>query len=232
MRILAAFLWLSSLGSAQRLSDFTTPLPVRKGDAIVVGFLGGFESWNDPHRSVWRVAQALRQSGIYADTVENRRRNVAKKMILRALDWNHDGKLDAEERAGARIVLYGQSLGGDAAIHVAKALNEMNIPVLLTVQVDSVGLHDAVIPPNVAAAINFYQHEPLTFQGRREIRAADPERTRILGNFQLNYENKIIDESSATWVRRTFGGAHAKMELDPEVWGRVEELILEAAREP
>jgi hypothetical protein len=64
--------------------------------------------------------------------------------------------------------------------------------------------------------------------GRQKIRAADPSRTRILGSFRYRYRSKKIDASSATWKRRTFGGAHAKMELDPEVWARVEGFIREA----
>jgi hypothetical protein len=99
----------------------------------------------------------------------------------------------------------------------------------LTVQVDSVGLDDASIPANVLAAANFYQHEPFTIRGRPTIHAEDPSRTTILGNFRFEYKHRDVDESSATWVRRKLGGAHAKMELDPTVWERVEQLIVGAS---
>jgi hypothetical protein len=153
---------------------------------------------------------------------------LARNLVTRALDWNRDGNLDIRERSGARIVLYGQSLGGDAAIHLARELNAMDVPVLLTVQVDSVGLHDASIPPNVGAAANFYQHELFTIQGQRHIHADDPTRTNIVANLRFSYRNRKIDASAESWLRRTFGGAHARMELDPEVWRRVEGLILGA----
>ena len=57
---------------------------------------------------------------------------------------------------------------------------------LLTVQVDSVGLRDGKIPPNVRSPVNYYQREPLTFRGRSEIHAANPNPTQILGNFERN----------------------------------------------
>jgi hypothetical protein len=56
------------------------------------------------------------------------------------------------------------------------------IPVLLTVQIDSVkhlGVDGPIIPPNVAKAADFHQTGGL-LRGRKEIRAADASRTRIL----------------------------------------------------
>ena len=147
---------------------------------------------------------------------------------MAAFDWNHNGRLDAGERAQARIILYGQSLGGGAAVRVARRLQALGVPVLLTVQVDSVSLHDAVIPANVAAAANLFQRDGPPIMGRSCIRAADPARTRILGNFQYHYRFRNVDVSSASWERRTFGGAHTKMELDPAVWERVEGFIRDA----
>jgi hypothetical protein len=101
-------------------------------------------------------------------------------------------------------------------------------PVLLTVQVDSVGLHDGVIPANVKAAVNFFQHDAFTIRGQRKIRAADPSRTRILGNYRSSYSPGSVDESSASWARLAWGRSHARMELDPRVWAEVERLIRDA----
>ena len=111
---------------------------------------------------------------------------------------------------------------------VARQLQTLDIPVLLTVQVDSVSLHDDVIPLNVAAAANLFQRDGPPIMGRRSIRAEDASRTQILGNFQYHYRSKKIDMSSASWKRKTLEGAHAKMELDPEVWARVEGFIQDA----
>jgi hypothetical protein len=105
----------------------------------------------------------------------------------------------------------------------------MGIPILLTVQIDSVGVHDDLIPGNVHAAVNFYQHDPFTaVHGRRETRAADPSRTAILGNFESSYIFRSVNESDASKPRQLFGGSHTKMELDPLVWNRVEQYISDA----
>lgn len=219
-RALPAAVVLSAIACAQNLSDFATPAPLPAGATLIVGFLGGFERWDDGHRGVRKLALALRQRpGVFAETAENRRRRVALRFILRALQGVPE----------PRVILYGQSWGAAAAIATARDLNQHGIPVLLTVQVDSVGVHDAVIPPNVAAAVNFYQRDPLTIQGRREIRAADPARTRILGNFAVTYTGRAeTDARDASWVRRKFGGSHARMELDPAIWAQVEQYMIDA----
>jgi pimeloyl-ACP methyl ester carboxylesterase len=222
----------AALGAAQRLSDFTTPRPMPSGSVLVVGFLGGFERWDDDKRSVRKLALDLRSRGLgnwFAETAANRHRRAALKLITRALDTNGDGRLDAGECAAARIILYGQSLGGAAAVETARDLDRLGVPVLLTVQVDSVGLHDSVIPANVREAVNFYQHDLFTpIHGNTGISAADPSRTRILGNYELSYLFRRVDPAEASWARRKFGGSHTKMELDPALWNRVEHLIIEA----
>jgi pimeloyl-ACP methyl ester carboxylesterase len=214
--------------AAQRLSDFITPRPLPRGGVLIVGFLGGFEHWDDQHRGVRKVALDLRSKGFFAETAGNHSRRTALEFIRRALDANGDGRIDPEEAAVARVILYGQSWGGAAVVKTARDLERWGVPVLLTVQVDSVGAHDAVIPANVRAAANFFQHDLFTIQGKTGIRAADPSRTRILGNFQFSYYFHPVDESEASWARRKLGGSHATMELDPAVWQQVERLILTA----
>lgn len=225
--LLAAFCFAGS--SAQRLSDLTTHTPIPPGSPLVIGFLGGYDGWNDEHRSVRRLVLKLRQQpGISAESFSNHRRRLALQFIRRALDTNRDGKLQPEEKAAARIILFGQSWGGGATVLTAHDLGKLGIPVLLTVQVDSVGINDAVIPANVRAAVNFYQHDPMSLQGRSEIRAADPARTVILGNFRRSYKSRPVDLSNASWRRKLLGRSHTKMELDPEVWSRVEQYIADA----
>jgi len=219
---------LFSLGAA-----LAGPPPRPANRTVIIGFLGGFERWNDEHRGVRRVALDLRareELNVVAETFGNHHRAAAMAFLQNLLDTNGDGKLEANERASARVILYGQSWGGAAAVKAARELSSWGVPVLLTVQVDSVGVSDAVIPPNVRSAANFFQHDPLTIHGRQEIRAADPARTEILGNYELTYLFRPIDASpgSASWARRNLGGGHAKMELDPAVWAQVEELILNA----
>lgn len=217
--------------AGQRLSDFNTPRPLPPGSVMVLGFLGGFDHWNDPHRGVRRVALDLRSRGLphtFVETASNHQRRTAVHFLFRALDTNRNGRIDPDEAAAARIILYGQSWGGAAAILTARDLERWGVPVLLTVQVDSVGVRDGLIPTNVRAAANFFQHDLFTIQGKTEIRAEDPSRTRILGNFRFSYYLRPVDETQASWARRKLGGSHARMELDPAVWSQVEQLILQA----
>ena len=217
--------WLGALSLyAQRMKDFQVPKAIQPGSVIVIGFLGGFEPWNDAHRGVRKVALDLRarqMPGVYAETIENRRRDLAVKLVRRA------------HRRGVHIILYGQSWGGAAVLHVARKLQKMGLDVELTVQVDSVGVHDILIPSNVHAAANLFQHDPLTIDGQREIRAEDPARTRILENTRLSYlfrPFETLNKDDTSWARRTFGGSHAKMEADEAVWRHVEDLILAAIK--
>src|SRR5678816_2709943 len=127
----------------QSFADFAAPLPLAPGSTLVIGFLGGWERWDDPDRGVRKLAIELRGTrGLYAETVSNHQRRLALQLIQAAFDWNRNGHLDPDERAGARIILYGQSLGGAAAVRLARELQGLDIPVLLTVQIDSVGRND------------------------------------------------------------------------------------------
>ena len=217
------------ISGAQRLSDLATPTPLPPGSTLVIGFLGFYDRWDDEHRGVRQLVLRLRrQPGVYAESFSNHHRSVALSFIRRALDTNRNGSLDPDERGQAHIILFGQSWGGAAAIATARDLERLGIPVLLTVQVDSVGINDKTIPANVRAAVNFYQHDLLTIQGRGEIRAADPAKTVILGNFRSTYLFRSVDDSNASWARRTLGGGHIKMELDPATWRHVERFISDA----
>jgi len=196
---------------------------VQAQPTLVVGFLGGLDRKGDPHRSVNQVAQHLADTA-QVEVFENRHRGRAVAMIRRVC---------GKPGTCAGVILYGQSLGGAAAIRTARDIRHLPVPVLLTVQVDSVGVGDAVIPPNVRAAVNLYQHDPLTFQGQTHIRAQDPARTRILENTRRNYTHtpmEALRNKDADWARRTLGGSHAKMEIDPEVWLHVEDLIQRAIK--
>lgn len=228
--VLCALALCAHSSAAQRPSQFVTPTPLPAGSTLIIGFLGGYDRWDDEHRSVRRLVLKFRQNNaVFAESIANHRRNLALKLIRRAIDSNRNGRLEPEEISNARIILFGQSWGGAAAVATARDLKKIGIPVLLTVQVDSVGIHDDLIPENVRAAVNFYQHDPFTtIHGLGRIRAADPSRTAILGNFKSSYTFRSVDESGASKARQVFGGSHTKMELDPVVWNRVEQYISDA----
>ena len=217
--------------SIQQFRHFAAPRPLQQGHTLVLGFMGGRDSWRNTEVGVGRTAQWLRLqslSGVHVETVENLKRDLALRLVRASLDSNRDGRLQPDERLRARIIVYGQSFGGAAVVKFARQLDRLDIPVLLTVQVDSVGRGDGVIPPNVRTAANLYQDNGRLIRGEAPIRAADSSRTRILGNFRFDYSNLDIDLSHLRWYKKIGRRAHAKMDRDPAVWRKVEELILAA----
>ena len=197
---------------------------------IVIGFVGGFISHDNPVHSGVQLAAHLHKdypSGVYVRVFENHRGEEAHREILRLLDTNHDGKLSAEEKKSARIIIYGHSWGGSETVTLARELQADGIPVLLTIQVDSVaklGEDDSQISANVAQAVNFYQSDGL-LHGRREIHAADAAHTQIMGNFRYDYASKSVRCVGYPWYARTFETPHIEIECDPKVINRVESLI-------
>jgi len=204
--------------------------PSAQPAGIVVGFVGGFvRRTNLRHGAVRTAQQIQREIPGQADVLvfENRHRRSAYKAILRLLDRNHDGMLSPEEKKNARIILFGQSWGASAVVMLARDLKQASIPVLLTVQVDSVAKpwqHDSVIPSNVAEAVNFYQPHGL-IHGRAQITAADPARTQILGNYRIDYRHDPVDCPAPSWADRVFTPDHAMSECDPRLWGKIEGLV-------
>jgi hypothetical protein len=140
---------------------------------------------------------------------------------------NHDGSLNAGERQRARVIIYGHSWGGSEAISLARALEADDIPVLLTIQVDSVAKrhrNDSMIPANLANAANFYQTSG-RLHGQPEIHADDSTRTNIIGNFRFDYKAVPYTCDKYPWYDRVFSKAHTQIECDPTVWQKVEQLI-------
>ena len=219
------------LWRGQRYDTFTTRTPLGQNEILIVGFMGGREPWNNDERGVRKLALKLRSMGlpdVHVETLENKKRSLAIELITNAFDRNHDGKLDQQECASARLILYGQSFGGAAVVKLARQLKKIGVPVLLTVQVDSIGRDDAIIPSNVASAANLFQRNGWFIRGRPEIRAEEPTKTTMIGNFKYDYSHKKIDISNVSWMKKSFRIAHTRMEYDADVWEKVEELIMRA----
>jgi hypothetical protein len=197
---------------------------------IVIGFVGGFVRRDDRIHTEFQLAGRLREefaSAVAVQLFENHRGRDARDAILRLLDADHDGSLSAEEKQNARIIIFGHSWGASETVELARQLGKDGIPVMLTIQVDSVsklGENDSLIPANVAQAANFYQADGL-LHGKSEIRAADPSRTRILGNFRSDYKSKPLTCGQYPWWDRAFMKPHVQIECDPDVWSKVESLI-------
>jgi hypothetical protein len=200
------------------------------GRAIVIGFVGGFVRADDTRHPEVQLVEELRRrytSSIYVEVFGNHDREAAHRQVLQWLDTNGNGALTADEKRKARIILYGHSWGASEVVTLARELGCRKVPVLLTIQVDSVAKpreQDGVIPPNVVNAVNFYQADGIV-HGRPEIVAADPSQTKILGNFRMTYSDQTITSTGSPWLARLFMKPHIEIEDDPKVWQRVTELI-------
>jgi hypothetical protein len=223
-----------ALGSSDESGMAQAPAP----KIIVIGFVGGYVRHDDAVHSGVQLAARIRgnyPSSAYINTFENHRGEQAHQAVLRALDANQDDHLSADEKRSARIVIYGHSWGASETVALADALDRDGISVLLTIQVDSVmkrGEDDSLIPPNVAQAVNYYQTDG-RLHGRSEIRAAEPARTHIIGNFRVAYgKEPMACEAAYPWWDRLVMQPHIEIECDPKVWHQVESLIRAALPPP
>jgi len=224
-------LWVLAAAGHGSVAPSHNPSAARENPpVIVIGFVGGYVHRDDSVHSVVQLAERLQRdypSGVYAAVYENHCGDEAHEAVLHLLDADHDGSLSPEEKKSARVILYGHSWGASEAVTLARELEADDVPVLLTLQVDSIAKkdeNDAVIPPNVAEAANFFQPDGV-IHGRAAIRAADPSRTQILGNFEFDYKKNPVRCDAYPWFGRTFAKTHIEIECDPAVWSQVELLI-------
>jgi hypothetical protein len=198
-------------------------------NTMIIGFVGGFVKQDDLNHPEVKFAALLSEvhPSIHAQVFANHQGKKALRQVLQLLDTNRDGIITESEKQQARIIIYGHSWGASQAVALARALGKRGVPVLLTIQIDSVrkpGQDDATIPSNVKNAINFYQTAGI-IHGRSMIRAADPEVTDILGNFQMSYRAHRINCENTPWFARYFTAPHQEIENDPEVWKEIATVI-------
>jgi hypothetical protein len=198
--------------------------------AIVIGFVGGFVRPDDMKHPEVEFAARLQEvypPEVHAEVFANHDGKHALRRVLQLLNENGDGALTSREKEKASIIIYGHSWGASQVVTLARDLGRLGIPVSLTIQVDSVhkpGHDDAVIPPNVRNAVNFYQTKGF-IHGRSRIRASDPKCTKIIGNFQMAYQNRPINCNNYPWVARHLNKPHHAIENDPLVWQQIASMI-------
>jgi len=223
----------SALRETLRLVCSREPIEPANRDlrkAIILGFVGGFVKRDDiKHPEVLFAAYLQNRYGpaVHAEVFGNHDGKRAVEDTIRRLDTDKDGFLTAAEKEQAKIILYGHSWGASQTLTFARDLQRRGIPVSLTIQIDSVkkfGQDNRTVPPNVAKAVNFYQRKGLT-RGQPLIVAADTERTKILGNFHMNYEDHRVNCDNYRWLSRVFNQPHHQIENDPQVWGQIASFI-------
>jgi hypothetical protein len=213
------------LRQGQTYDSFTIPRPLPREDCLVLGFVGGRARWDAENRWVRKVALALRNDGYRVETAENSKKGLALRLIVEAFDRDGDGAVDLAEANHTRLFIFGHSFGGAATLELARRLDGLHLPVQLTIQIDSVGSNDGLVPPNVRQAANLYQRGGWFIRGEAPIRAADPARTEILGDWRYDYSDSDIDLSGLAWFKRLFQTAHLRMGNDPAMWAVVRQLL-------
>jgi hypothetical protein len=198
--------------------------------AIIIGFVGGFVRSDDMNHPEVQFAAHLREaypSEVHAEVFANHDGKHALRRVLERLSKDGDGVLTSREKERASIIIYGHSWGASQVVTLARDLGRLGIPVSLTIQLDSVhkpGHEDALIPANVRNAVNFYQTRGF-IHGRSRIRASDPKRTNIIGNFEMAYEDRQINCDNYPWIARHLNKPHHEIENDPLVWEQIASMI-------
>lgn len=155
-------------------------------EVVVIGFVGGLHRADDATQGVVQISGRLRQ----IDCAELRVHSYSHfhwrsvyKNLIRDIDSDRDGRLSAEElRQAPKIIIFGHSLGGWAVVKLARRLDKAHVPVELTVQMDTVGIGDTVVPRNVKFAMNYYQRTQWPLRGEKRIRAENAGATHIIDN--------------------------------------------------
>ena len=112
------------------------PVSMRRASApvLVVGFMGGrIKADNMVHQEAV-IAQDLQRldRGVTVRTFANHDRVPALDAVLNFVDTNHDHVISPEEKRAAHVIIYGHSWGASETVNLARTLNRMGIPVLLT----------------------------------------------------------------------------------------------------
>ena len=159
---------------------------------IYLGFVGALEPANNKYSGVVQIRKTL-QGRDYSDVCA---KSFSPYVWTEGRDWlmehfpSHPGALTTQELQQApKVILVGHSMGGWAIMSVARELRSHDIPVELTVQVDSVGFTDYVIPRNVKSAAIFHANDVLMFITTKHIRLEDPNHTKIVADIKVAKAN-------------------------------------------
>lgn len=228
--LLLVFCFTNTALAGEKPAHAVAPAAAQSSPAIAIGFVGGFVHPDDTRHAEVELARKLSElygRGIHSEIFDNHHRQDAYRAIRHWLDTDEDGEVSNAERRASRIVLYGHSWGASAVLSLARELQRENIPVLLTIQVDSIhkmGQNERVVPANVAEAVNFYQTRGL-LHGLTNIVAADPAHTEILGQFRFDYSKLPRECGNYPWFDRHVFKGHTAIECDPRVWSQISALI-------
>jgi pimeloyl-ACP methyl ester carboxylesterase len=186
---------------AQSQTSFVSPAATDTGATtappancriLYLGFVGALEPAGNTHSGVVQIRKTL-QGKDYSDVCAN---SFSPYVWTDGRDWllkhfpSHAGPLSpAELEQAPKVILVGHSMGGWAMMSVARELRSRDIPVELTIQVDSVGITDYTIPRNVKCAAIFHANDVLMFMTTKHVRLEDPDHTKMLEDVKVDGAN-------------------------------------------
>jgi hypothetical protein len=216
--LIALLMWLSSAPAGNAQDPFASSAPTQSSlhassscRILYLGFVGALEPPDDKYSGIVQIRQTL-QDKEYSDVCA---KSFSPYTWTEGRDWllkyfpSHSGVLTGQELENApRVILLGHSMGGWAMLAVARELRSRDIPVELTIQVDSVGITDHTIPRNVKSAAIFHANDALMFLTTKHVRREDPQHTKL-----------VADELVP-------GAGHISVTRDP----RIRELVMETVQ--
>lgn len=174
---------------------------------IYLGFVGALEPGSNKYSGVVQIRKTL-QGRDFSDICA---KSFSPYVWTKGRDWlmkhfpSHPGVLTpAELDAAPKVILVGHSMGGWAMMSVARELRDRDIPVELTIQMDSVGITDITVPRNVKSAAIFHARDMLMFMTTKHVRREDPNYTEVVADITVD------------------GAGHQSITRDP----RIRELVL------
>jgi hypothetical protein len=174
---------------------------------IFLGFVGALEPGDNKYSGVVQIRKTL-QGADFSDVCA---RSLSPYVWTQGRDWlmkhfpSHAGLLtSAELEVAPKVILVGHSMGGWAMMSVARELRDRDIPVELTIQMDSVGITDITVPRNVKSAAIFHARDVLMFMTTKHVRREDPNYTQVVADITVD------------------GAGHQSITRDP----RIRELVM------
>jgi pimeloyl-ACP methyl ester carboxylesterase len=156
---------------------------------VYLGIVGGLETPNNRRSGVVQIRDILQGQG-YPDVCA---KTFSPYVWVSGLHWvlghfqlRSERLADDESDGAPKVIIVGHSLGGWAALSVARSLKRNNISVELTVQIDSVGVTDHTVPKNVKVAAIFHARDALMLLTTKSIKLQDPSQTRLAENIRVS----------------------------------------------
>jgi pimeloyl-ACP methyl ester carboxylesterase len=180
----------ASAATAMTKEGITTNERAQPCQILYLGFVGALEPPGNESSGVVQLRDFLKRpqfSDVCAKVYSPYAWTGGRDWLLTHFPTHAGPLTEAELEEAPKVVLVGHSMGGWAMLGVARELRSREIPVELTVQVDSVGITDFTIPRNVKAGAIFHAHDLLMFLTTKNVRLEDPTKTRLVANVLVSH---------------------------------------------